>query len=79
MRTDFVLVHPGLAVPSEVAHRLQEARIRRGMTLNDVAALLDCSRQTIHYLETEKTTLSYPMIHQLCRVYGISPFALIMR
>ena len=53
--------------------RLREARNNKGMTLEEVAKILNSGHSYISQLETGVRTPSLKMLQQLCDLYEVSP------
>ncbi|MCB5362405.1 cupin domain-containing protein [Pusillimonas sp. CC-YST705] len=53
-----------------VGSRIRHARISRGLTLQQLAALVDCSTSLLSKVENRKANPSIPMLHKICRALG---------
>jgi len=56
----------------DFGHRLQELRLRKGLTQKDVADKLKCHINTIGYYETNSRKPSYSIIRKLAFIYNTS-------
>ncbi len=56
----------------EVGSILQNARIAKNLTQEEVAEKVDCSSRYIGQLETNRTLGSIDLIIELCNLYGIT-------
>ena len=53
-------------------NRIRELREEAGMTQRDLAALIDCKPNTVHYYETDKHVLTVETIARLCSHFGVT-------
>lgn len=51
---------------------VEEERLKKGLTREELAKLVGVSRQTIYFLETEKYTPSLQLAHKLATLFNIS-------
>lgn len=56
----------------EIGSILQNARIAKGLTQEEVAEKVDCSSRYIGQLETNRTLGSIDLIIELCNLYDIT-------
>jgi len=56
----------------QVGNILQNARIAKGLTQEEVAEHVDCSSRYIGQLETNRTIGSIDLMIELCNLYGIT-------
>lgn len=56
----------------EIGSKLQNARLAKGFTQEEVAEKVDCSSRYLGQLETNRTQGSIDLIIELCNLYGIT-------
>ncbi|OXR49930.1 MULTISPECIES: cupin domain-containing protein [unclassified Pusillimonas] len=59
-----------------VGARIRHARISRGLTLQQLATMVDCSTSLLSKVENRKANPSIPMLHKICRALGTNIAAL---
>lgn len=59
-----------------IGARIRHARISRGLTLQQLAIMVDCSTSLLSKVENRKANPSIPMLHKICRALGTNIAAL---
>lgn len=66
-----------IALPETlIGARIRHARISRGLTLQQLAIMVDCSTSLLSKVENRKANPSIPMLHKICRALGTNIAAL---
>ena len=61
----------------KIGEKLQEKRLQKGLSQQDVADRLNVTDVTISRYEKGQRDISMPMFFKLCDVYQIDPYALL--
>lgn len=55
-----------------IGSRLRELRLKKGLTIVELAKILDSAKTTIANYETDKRNPSYDMLKQIADFYGVT-------